>query len=75
MLPVEDYSSVLWSYRLPAGMAYEPLHDKLKEQGFVIYAGQGHLDAEIFRIAHMGEIRTADLDDLTTAFQSAIAGP
>jgi len=33
----------------------------------VIYAGQGRLGADIFRIAHMGDIRPAELDALCDA--------
>jgi 2-aminoethylphosphonate-pyruvate transaminase len=67
LLAPPDYSSVLWSYVLPAGLGYAALHDALKREGFVIYAGQGDLGARIFRIAHMGDIRDADLDRLCAA--------
>ena len=67
LLPESAYSSVLWSWRLPAGQTYARLHDALKADGFVIYAGQGDLGPEIFRIAHMGDIRPDDLDRLCAA--------
>jgi 2-aminoethylphosphonate-pyruvate transaminase len=71
--PVE-LSSVLWSYRLPSGMTYLRLHDALKQRGFIIYAGQGHLAPGVFRIAHMGDIGAADIERLTTALRQAIGG-
>jgi 2-aminoethylphosphonate-pyruvate transaminase len=61
LLPPEDSSVVLRSYRLPAGVHYQGLHDALKNAGFVIYAGQGGLADSIFRIAHMGEISAGDM--------------
>lgn len=64
LLDPADYSDVLWSYRLPAGQGYARLHDALKAEGFVIYAGQGELARQIFRIAHMGDIRRAELERL-----------
>ncbi|MEO7387264.1 MAG: aminotransferase class V-fold PLP-dependent enzyme [Gammaproteobacteria bacterium] len=67
LLPATAYSSVLWSWQLPAGKTYASLHDALKAEGFVIYAGQGDLGASIFRIAHMGDIRPDDLDRLCAA--------
>ena len=67
LLPESAYSSVLWSWRLPAGTSYARLHDALKAEGFVIYAGQGDLGAQIFRVAHMGDIRPDDLDRLCSA--------
>ncbi len=42
--------------------------DRLKAAGFVIYAGQGGLSSEMFRIAVMGELTTADLERLLAAF-------
>ncbi len=73
LLPAADYSSVLWSWRLPAGQTYALLHDALKAGGFVIYAGQGGLGAEIFRIAHMGDIHADDLDRLCAALRAHLA--
>ncbi len=74
LLAPAEYSSVLWSYRLPAGMTYPRLHDALKRRGFVIYAGQGHLSPDVFRIAHMGDIGTDDLERLCAAFPAIIGG-
>jgi 2-aminoethylphosphonate-pyruvate transaminase len=71
LLKDNEYSSILWSYLLPEGMSYARLHDALKASGFVIYAGQGEFAADIFRIAHMGDIRDEDLDRLCAALQSA----
>ncbi len=67
LLPPDEYSSVLWSYRLPAHRSYAELHAALKAEGFIIYAGQGDLGRQIFRIAHMGDIQEADLLRLCTA--------
>jgi len=67
LLPEGEYSSVLWSWQLPAGQGYARLHAALKAEGFVIYAGQGALGAQIFRIAHMGDIRPDDMDRLCAA--------
>jgi len=56
LLPKHEYSSVLWTWLLPEGVSYQQLHDRLKDEGFVIYAGQGNLAKSVFRIAHMGDI-------------------
>ena len=63
-LPAAQSSVVLRAYRLPVGVAYTQLHDGLKAKGFVIYAGQGGLSAEIFRISTMGNIESADIERL-----------
>lgn len=70
MLPPEEYSCVLWSWLLPQGMHYTDIHASLKQAGFVIYAGQGKFSKQIFRIAHMGDIRDDDMDRLEAALRS-----
>ncbi|MGF6725999.1 2-aminoethylphosphonate-pyruvate transaminase [Paraburkholderia sp. GAS41] len=67
-LPPQQSSVVLRAYRLPAGVSYVQLHDALKARGFVIYAGQGGLSAELFRISTMGNLHPADIDRLLQGF-------
>ena len=68
-------SPVLASWRLPPGRSYADLHDALKALGFVIYAGQGSLGSEIFRIAHMGDIRADDIERLCEALARLCRAP
>jgi len=56
LLPPALRSNTITSLELPAGFTYEDLHDALKVQGYVIYAGQGDLAARVFRVANMGTI-------------------
>lgn len=62
LIPSEYHSNTLTAIKLPDGISYEDLHDRLKEEGFVIYAGQGQLKKEIFRIANMGNLKLKDID-------------
>ncbi|MSQ68946.1 MAG: 2-aminoethylphosphonate aminotransferase [Gammaproteobacteria bacterium] len=73
VLPAAQSSVVLRAYRLPAKVAYPQLHDALKTAGFVIYAGQGGLSAEIFRIATMGRVQAADIERLVRAVAQRVA--
>jgi 2-aminoethylphosphonate-pyruvate transaminase len=68
LLPAEQSSVVLRAYRLPPGKTYAQLHDALKAEGFVIYAGQGSLSKTLFRISTMGDITSADIDRLLQCF-------
>ncbi|PRH48435.1 2-aminoethylphosphonate aminotransferase [Burkholderia multivorans] len=68
VLPEGASSVVLRAYRLPQGVTYEALHDGLKARGFVIYAGQGGLSKELFRISTMGAIEAADVEPLLDGF-------
>lgn len=74
LLPRADSSAVLRSYRLPEGLGYTALHDGLKRQGFVIYAGQGQLAAGIFRISTMGALAASDIDRLLAALARLLGG-
>lgn len=68
LLPPRESSVVLRAYRLPAGVTYTRLHDELKANGFVIYAGQGELAKTLFRISTMGNLTAADIERLLTCF-------
>jgi 2-aminoethylphosphonate-pyruvate transaminase len=72
VLPAQDSSVVLRAYRLPAQVDYPALHDALKARGFVIYAGQGGLSAQLFRISTMGDIHAADMERLLAAFDEIV---
>jgi 2-aminoethylphosphonate-pyruvate transaminase len=72
VLPPEQSSVVLRAYRLPNGVSYPQLHDALKAHGFVIYAGQGGLSAELFRISTMGDIHAKDIERLLQGFDGLV---
>lgn len=74
ILVEEQYrsNSVTMVY-LPAGVTYEALHDELKQRGYVIYAGQGQLSAEFFRVCNMGELSPATLERFLVDLEESIA--
>jgi len=57
-----ESSCVLNTFHLPADISYEILHDKLKQAGFIIYAGQGGFAKALFRISCMGKITESDME-------------
>ena len=61
------------SVRLPAGVSFADLHTRLRSLGFVVYAGQGRLAADIFRVACMGEVEIADLQRFVEALEAVLA--
>lgn len=71
-LPAERQSNSLTTFYLPEGLAYQDLHDRLKERGFVIYAGQGHLSEKIFRVANMGDLKQEDFESFVKAFKEIV---
>lgn len=64
VVPISQSSVVLRAYHLPTGLTYAKLHDALKAEGFVIYAGQRDLSKTLFRISTMGDLNSADIDRL-----------
>lgn len=65
-------SSILTTFRLPTGLAYEPLHDARKRRGYVIYAGQGDIRRYAFRVANMGTLTTLDIKGVVDAFAASL---
>ncbi|MBM4120249.1 MAG: aminotransferase class V-fold PLP-dependent enzyme [Nitrospira sp.] len=72
LLPANHQSNTITCFHLPEGLAYQTLHDRLKEQGYVIYAGQGKLESKVFRIANMGALSVQDVDGFLAAFQKVL---
>ncbi|MBL8601357.1 MAG: aminotransferase class V-fold PLP-dependent enzyme [Myxococcales bacterium] len=68
-------SNILMSFAVPAHTRYETLHDRLKAQGFIIYAGQGPYAGKMFRIAVMGDLTDADMGELCEALTALLARP
>jgi len=72
MLAPGQSSVVLRSYDLPRNLNYTQLHDALKAQGFVIYAGQGGLAKSLFRVSTMGNLTDADIERLIDCFARSL---
>ena len=72
VLSEESQSNTITAYYLPPGISYQALHDRLKEQGYVIYAGQGQLESKIFRVANMGALSEEDIQGFLSAFQQVL---
>jgi 2-aminoethylphosphonate-pyruvate transaminase len=72
LLPPEYRANSLTSLLLPEGMTYQRLHDDLKVRGFVIYEGQGKLQAGIFRVANMGHLTLDDFRRFLQALEEVV---
>jgi 2-aminoethylphosphonate-pyruvate transaminase len=71
VLTPERQSNSLTAFYLPEGVPYQTLHDRLKADGYVIYAGQGNLDNKVFRVANMGALGDAQITAFLDAFEQA----
>ena len=74
LLAPELQSNTITCFHLPAGLSYQTLHDRLKEQGYVIYAGQGSLEGKTFRIANMGVLTVSNVQGFLRAFEQTLEG-
>lgn len=73
LLPDAWLSNTITCARLPVGVDYEQIHARMREDGFVLYAGQGDLAKIAFRVANMGQISDERLADFGVALKRAIA--
>jgi len=73
LLPPGLRSNTITCARLPEGTTYETLHARMREDGFVTYAGQGDLAEVAFRIANMGLIPRERLVALGPALKRALS--
>ena len=72
MLPPDLQSNTITCFHMPAGLSYQTLHDRLKEQGYVIYAGQGPLEGKTFRIANMGVLTVDNVQGFLRTFEQTL---
>jgi 2-aminoethylphosphonate-pyruvate transaminase len=60
------------SLPLPDGVGYAALHDALKAEGYVIYAGLGDAAATTFRVCALGALTVEALEGFIAALDRAI---
>lgn len=61
LVDASEMSNVVTSVILPENISYNYLHDKLKEKGFIIYAGKGPFEKKSFRVGNMGALTRDDV--------------
>ena len=65
-------SSSVRSLRLPEGVSYESLHDALKLDGYVVYAGLGDAAKTTFRVCTLGAMELEVLADFVECLGRAL---
>jgi 2-aminoethylphosphonate-pyruvate transaminase len=73
LVPEDARSSILTTFKLPSGIAYDPLHDAMKRRGYIIYAGQGDIRKYAFRVSNMGTLTPVDMEGVVKAFAASLA--
>ncbi len=62
-IPRETMCHSITSVTTPKDIPYQTLHDRLKEEGFIIYAGMGTSGSKFFRIGNMGALTVGDIQE------------
>jgi 2-aminoethylphosphonate-pyruvate transaminase len=65
-------SSSVRSLMLPEGVPYQSLHDSLKRDGYVIYAGLGDAARTTFRVCTLGAIELEVMGDFVELLERAL---
>ena len=72
LVPEGARSTILTTFKLLPGLAYDPLHDAMKRRGYIIYAGQGEIRTYAFRVANMGTLTPTDMEGVVAAFADCL---
>jgi 2-aminoethylphosphonate-pyruvate transaminase len=70
----EHRSRCVRSLPLPPGMDYDTLHDALKREGYVIYAGLGDAAKLSFRVCALGALKIEALRGFVSSLERITAG-
>ena len=72
LVPAGARSNILTTFRLPAGVTYDALHDAMKRRGYIISAGQGDIRTYAFRVSNMGTLTPLDMKAVVDAFAACL---
>jgi 2-aminoethylphosphonate-pyruvate transaminase len=71
-IPEAAMSPLVTTVRLPSGFDPEDFHERVKNAGYIIYAGKGILRDKVFQIANMGELTAQHVDELLGALSEIL---
>ncbi|MGA2971962.1 MAG: aminotransferase class V-fold PLP-dependent enzyme [Candidatus Bathyarchaeia archaeon] len=71
-IPREVMCNAITSVLTRRGLPYQTLHDKLKEEGFIIYAGMGAMESKFFRIGNMGALTLDEINRFLDSMKSIV---
>jgi alanine-glyoxylate transaminase/serine-glyoxylate transaminase/serine-pyruvate transaminase len=69
---LKKLATTLTAVAMPSGRAPGPLRDAMRVRGIEIAGGLGQYDATAFRIGHMGDINTGDVDRTLEALSEVL---
>jgi 2-aminoethylphosphonate-pyruvate transaminase len=72
-VPTPHRSRSVRSLPLPPGVEYEALHDALKREGYIIYAGLGEAARTSFRVCALGALKVEALHGFIAVLEQALS--
>lgn len=69
----EHRSACVRSFPLPEGFTYDVLHDRLRERGYVIYAGLGDAAKTTFRVCALGAMTVEAMEGFVAALSEVLS--
>lgn len=70
LIPAAHMSPLLTTLELPRGFGSREFHDRVKDAGYIVYAGKGILEGRAFQVANIGALTLRHCD----AFLASLAG-
>ena len=61
-IPTELMSPLLTTVELPVGFSADEFHDRIKREGYIVYAGKGILHDRVFQVANIGALKRGHVD-------------
>jgi 2-aminoethylphosphonate-pyruvate transaminase len=73
-IPERLMSPLLTTLELPTGFGAAEFHDRLKDAGYIVYAGKGILKDRVFQVANIGALTPRHCDAFLQALERIVGG-
>jgi 2-aminoethylphosphonate-pyruvate transaminase len=68
-IPLDLMSPLLTTVELPIGFSADEFHDRIKSEGYIVYAGKGILHDRAFQVANIGALKRGHVDQFLEALR------
>ena len=72
LIPREAMCNSITSVLTRSDLPYQTLHDQLKDEGFIIYAGMGSMESKFFRVGNMGALTLEEINRFLDSMKSIV---
>lgn len=72
-LEESQMGNIVTNVLVPNGISYQQIHDEMKNRGYLIYPGKGHLEGKVINLGHVGFLTKRDIYALCDDFIDVVA--